>query len=415
MFACFYIDPGTGSMLFTVLVGMLGACIYGLRKLLIKMRFLFSGGKIQKSAEDKIPIVIYSDDKRYWNVFGPICRELDRRGEEAVFMTSSPDDPGLSETFTHVRSVFIGEGNKGYAKLNMLRASVLLATTPGLDVYQWRRSKDVDFYVHILHMASDATLYRLYGLDYYDAVLLSGAYQADQIRQLEADRKLPPKDLQVVGQPYMDALLSRVQTAEKRKSEVLTVLLAPSWGPSSILNRYGEQAIEALLSTGYRVVIRPHPQSFRSEKELMDRLMEKYPDAEWNRDNDNFEVLNRADIMISDFSGVMFDFALVFGKPVIYADTTFDKSLYDAYFLDEELWTFRTLKKIGTQLPEGSLKDLKQTIDRCLKDDALRRGIEEAREEAWAHIGESAALTADYLIEKKNEMERKGMNQHVIV
>ena len=168
--------PGNGQYAVYGACGYAG-CLYLRTSKTIDQNALsfFSGGKIQKSAEDKIPIVIYSDDKRYWNVFGPICRELDRRGEEAVFMTSSPDDPGLSETFTHVRSVFIGEGNKGYAKLNMLRASVLLATTPGLDVYQWRRSKDVDFYVHNLHMASDATLYRLYGLDYYDAVLLSGA------------------------------------------------------------------------------------------------------------------------------------------------------------------------------------------------------------------------------------------------
>ena len=49
----------------------------------------------------------------------------------------------------------------------------------------------------------------------------------------------------------------------------------------------------------------------------------------WNRDNDNFEILKKADIMISDFSGVMFDFALVFDKPIIYADTSFDASVYD--------------------------------------------------------------------------------------
>ena len=34
-----YIDPGTGSMLFTVLVGILGALIYGLRNFIQKLLF----------------------------------------------------------------------------------------------------------------------------------------------------------------------------------------------------------------------------------------------------------------------------------------------------------------------------------------------------------------------------------------
>ena len=39
-----YIDPGTGSMLFTVLLGLIGAAVYSLRMLLIKLRFRMSGG-----------------------------------------------------------------------------------------------------------------------------------------------------------------------------------------------------------------------------------------------------------------------------------------------------------------------------------------------------------------------------------
>ena len=43
--------------------------------------------------------------------------------------------------------------------------------------------------------------------------------------------------------------------------------------------------------------------------------MAKYvenPKFSWNRDTDNFEVLRQSDILISDFSGVIFDYALVF-------------------------------------------------------------------------------------------------------
>ena len=43
-----YIDPGTGSMLFTVLLGLIGAAVYSLRMLFIKLRFAISGGKAKE-------------------------------------------------------------------------------------------------------------------------------------------------------------------------------------------------------------------------------------------------------------------------------------------------------------------------------------------------------------------------------
>ena len=76
-----YIDPGTGSMLFTILIGVIGAGIYSIKMLWIKFRFVISGGKIETS-EKEIPFVIFSDDKRYWNIFEPICREMNKIGKD---------------------------------------------------------------------------------------------------------------------------------------------------------------------------------------------------------------------------------------------------------------------------------------------------------------------------------------------
>ena len=172
-----YIDPGTGSMLFAILIGLIGAVGWALKGLFVKLRFLLSGGKYTDEAGKKIPLVIFSDDKRYWSVFEPVCKELDKRGFDTVYMTASPDDPALKTTYKHIHPEFIGEGNKAFARLNFLSATVLLSTTPGLDVYQWKRSKNVDYYVHMQHAAGTTTGYHMFGLDYYDAVMLSGDFQ----------------------------------------------------------------------------------------------------------------------------------------------------------------------------------------------------------------------------------------------
>ena len=403
-----YIDPGTGSMLFTVLIGVLGTGAYLLRNVFSKMRFLATGGAKTKTAElERTPFAIFTDSKRYWNLFKPICDEFERRGLPLEYLTASEDDPALSEKYEHVKCMFIGEGNRAFSKLNFLKADILLSTTPGLEVYQWKRSKDVKWYVHVLHMANDPTTYRMFGLDYYDAVLYSGEYQIRQRRQLDALRGLPEKELKLVGQPYLDEMKRRNEEAGPVPEHETTVLLAPSWGKSAILSRFGSEIIRALLKTGYHIIVRPHPQSFTSEKEMMDKLMGAWPESdqlEWNRDNDNFEVLRRSDILISDFSGVIFDFTLVFDRPVIYADTSFDKAPYDAAWLAEDLWTMQILPKIGRQLKEEEFGSLKEKIDDMLANPEVREAIEEARAETWTHIGESVGLIVDYMVEKQKEL-----------
>ena len=403
-----YIDPGTGSMLFTILIGILGTAGYLLRNVFVKLRFLFNGGAREKAASgERVPYAVFSDHKRYWSTFESICDEFERRGEPLGFMTASPDDPALDKHYEHVKCSFIGEGNHAFAKLNFLKADILLATTPGLDVYQWKRSRDVKWYAHVLHMANDPTTYRMFGLDYYDALLLCGGYQAEQQRKLEEKRKLPAKEIVLTGLPCLDHLKKRLDAAPPLPEHPVTVLLAPSWGKSSLFGRYGEKIIGAALATGYHVIVRPHPQSYTSEKEMLDRLMAAYPESEqleWNRDNDNFEVLRRSDIMVSDFSGVIFDFCLVFGKPVIYADTSFDKSPYDAWWLEDELWTFETLPKIGRQLTEDKLDSLKELVDGMLDSSGVQAAIEQARKETWIYPGESAVRIADYMIAKRREL-----------
>jgi len=403
----FYIDPGTGSMLFAILIGIIGALKYVVRLGMVKLRFILSGGKKVEMNSGRIPYVIFSDNKRYWNVFEPICREFDRRGIDIVYMTASPDDPALECPYEHVKGKFIGNNNKAFAKLNFLNATIVLSTTPGLDIFQWKRSKDVQCYVHILHAASEVTLYRMFGIDYYDSMLLSSQHQLEDVRKLEQLRQLPEKEIYIVGLPYMDEMVQRLKNSGPVESHDRTVLLAPSWGASAIFSKFGGDIIKILLKTGYHVIVRPHPQSFESEKDMMAKIMKEYPESEqleWNRDVDNFDVLKRSDLLISDFSGVTFDFALVYDKPIIYADTKFDKSPYDAWWLEEDIWTNTALPRIGMELTEEKRDSLKEMIDTCLENPKYAKGREEVRNETWEYFGEGTERTVDWLLNKYSQL-----------
>lgn len=402
-----YIDPGTGGMLFTVLFGIFGVAIFSFRALIIKIKYSASGDKNAKLNQKKIPIAIFAEDKRYWNTFETVLDEFEKRKQKVVYLTCSKDDPVFNKKYEYITGEFIGEGNKAYSRLNLLNASVVLSSTPSLGVFQWKRSKNVDCYIHIPHMASDIILYRMFSVDRFDAIILPGKYQEKPLRQLEEIHGIKPRDMELCGIPYMDVMKKRLDAAGEVPAHERTVLLAPTWGENGILTKYGERLIDALVSTGYKVIVRPHPQSFIAEKEIIDRLTTKYNDpskVEWNRDNDNFEVLRRSDILISDFSGVIFDFSLVFNKPVIYTDpSNIDTGVFDAYWIDETPWTFRVLSDLGIELNDSNIDNIKDVIDKCLEDPSFEEGRNKARSEAWANIGQGAARSVDFVMRKYKE------------
>ena len=63
-----YIDPGTGSMLFSVLIGAAATLFFLARALILKLKVLISGKKdgIQLDSSFK-KFVIYNEGKQYWN------------------------------------------------------------------------------------------------------------------------------------------------------------------------------------------------------------------------------------------------------------------------------------------------------------------------------------------------------------
>ena len=110
--------------------------------------------------------------------------------------------------------------------------------------------------------------------------------------------------------------------------------------------------------------------------------------------------------MISDYSGVIFDFAFVFDKPVICADTEMNVDPLDAWWLGEPLWAVTALPRIGPSLTADRLADLKALIDAAIDEPSYSASRHEARSETWMYPGEGAARVTDYLLAKYEELTR---------
>src|SRR5690606_24784158 len=136
---------------------------------------------------------------------------------------------------------------------------------PDLNTFHLKRSRVADVhYVYVFHaMVSTHSNYREYAFDHYDTIILTGPYQRPEIRATERSYGLPEKALVDYGYPRLEALIEDVSSwrasNQPAKERPLSVIVAPSWGPTTILESMGARVIEPLLSAGFRVTVRPHP------------------------------------------------------------------------------------------------------------------------------------------------------------
>ena len=226
------------------------------------------------------------------------------------------------------------------------------------------------------------------------------------IRTIEKLRPgIKAKELVTVGSTYLDSMKERFDSLpEKIPNAKKVVLVAPSWGKSGILSKFGSKLLRSLSNTDFKIIVRPHPQSIKSEENILLPLQKEFSAFEWNYDNDNFDVLNKADILITDFSGVIFDFAFIFGKPLLYADTSFDTLPYDADWLDDKIWALKVLPSLGVKLDEKDFCNLQSVITDALKSTKLKEGRINAMKDAWSNVGGSAKAIADYLIDESTKL-----------
>ena len=398
-----YLDPGTGSMLLSVLIGLLSTGYFFVRKIPdIVRRSIFKATHGSELREHK-HIVIYGESANYWGTFRPLLEEFGRRGEPVEYLTSSEDDPCFkAELPACVTCRYIGKGNTAYTALNLLEADALVLTTPGVGVLQIRRSKGVGKYIHVLHALSDMHNYKLFSFDYYDAVICNGDYQVKSLRALEGLRGTAPKALPVAGCPYLDGLVAKRGAAGDVAPDPNCVLVAPTWGRLGMLTRYGAAVPRALAEAGYDVILRPHPQSFISDSKLMAQLEKElapYKNITWDRNPDGFDSLRRAAVLISDYSSVVFDFAFVFFRPVItfYTDDH-DPDSFEAFDLPHPRWNSQILHELGYTTPEPDLDRLPQLVRDLTTDNEWAGRIRKICDENVANFGCAAKPVVDTIL-----------------
>ena len=350
-----YLDPGSGSILLYFFIGLLASIIYAIKDYFYKIKTFLIGGRVDYSLKKikDTDILFYSEGGQYWHVFEPVISALNKRNINCAYYTSSSNDPALKSNYENLCVKFIGNEVSSITLLNNMSIDIIIMTTPQLDVLQLKRSKRVKHYVHLMHSPIDALFYNKFAFDYFDAVMCSGIHQIESIRALENKRKTHKKLLLKTGLTYYDVM-------EKNKepvfTEFTTVLIAPSWTNKSVIaNNFSKltEVIEILLKNEYAVIFRPHPQMLSVKKQEMLALEQKlsiYTKLEIDKNPSGVNSMNKADVMISDLSGVAFDFFFVYEKPIVIVDVVIKTDGFEAEDVSKVPWEIDILPKISTKV-----------------------------------------------------------------
>ena len=288
--------------------------------------------------------------------------------------------------------------------MNNIKAKVVVSTTPQLDVYMLRRSKHVQKYVHLFHAPADIGMYEMYAFDYYDTLLCTGGYQKEAIRSIEKNRHEKAKVLLDTGCTYYDYMLEELKNLPQKPDEGLTVLYAPAWGERSSVVKYGTAVIDRLVEAGIRVIFRPHPQMYVSDKETIQAVEEKIKGnslIELDRNRTAAASMARSHAMVTDISGVIFDYAFLFERPIFLVNAEYNLGGYDVIDIDGgKVWDLDKSREITRIIAPGEVQNLasivKSEIDNA---DAYRDKIRKIKNEEIYNFGHAGEAVAKQLVE----------------
>jgi YidC/Oxa1 family membrane protein insertase len=137
------------------------------------------------------------------------------------------------------------------------------------------------------------------------------------------------------GYCRLDTLLAEAKDTVYVNRDLPRVLIAPTWGPSSLLEFELDKIIHGLLTHNIEVVLRFHPMSVRHNTNLTHEYQSRFgnnPNFSLDNSFESNKSLIESDIVLSDWSGAAHEFSLAFLRPTVFIDTP-PKAHNDVYHL----------------------------------------------------------------------------------
>ncbi len=354
-------------------------------------------------------IMFYSEGSGFYKYFRALIEALLRDTQLTIhYVTSDPGDAIFQNGSPRIRPYYVDE-TRLISLMMKLEADIVVMTTPDLEKYHIKRSRvreDVE-YIFIDHgCSSDNLAYRTGALDAYDTLLVVSREQAVEARAIEKLRHGKKKRIIECGYGLIDDMTAAYQAMGPVENEKKTILIAPSWQYDNIMDSCLDDMVDALYGKGFRIVVRPHPQYVRRFPARMRDILRRYED----RMGEDFVIetdfssnvtVYTADLVITDWSGIAFEFSFTTGRPSLFVNTQMKVVNEDWQKIPLVPFDITARSKVGRQVEKSQVKELAPVVEELLacRED-YRERIDALKRQHFYNLGHSGEAGARYIIHR---------------
>ncbi len=356
-----------------------------------------------------IRVMFYSEGSGFYKYFRALIEALLRDTDLTIhYVTSDPDDAIFQSGEPRIRPYYVND-TRLISLMMKVEADIVVMTTPDLEKYHIKRSrlKDNVEYIFMDHgCSSDNLAYRTGALDAYDTLFVVSREQAIEARAIEKLRHTKKKRIIECGYGLIDDMIAGYQAMEKEENKKKTLLIAPSWQYDNIMDSCLDDLVNALYGQGYRIVIRPHPQYIRRFPMKMKEIIRRYRD----KVSDDFMIetdfssnvtVYTADLLITDWSGIAFEFSFTTDKPSLFINTEMKVVNEDWQKIPLVPFDITARSKVGRQVEKSEVKDLAAIVEELLAHQQdYRDRIIALKQQHFYHLGKSGEVGAEYIIHR---------------
>lgn len=349
-------------------------------------------------------VVFYSESSIYYKYFEKLIDDvLSISNDDIYYVTSDYNDSIFSKNNSRIKVFYINSLLKTF--LQYLDCKVFVTTMTELGNHNYVKSianKDIE-YIYVFHaVVSTNMMYMEGAFDNFDTIFSVGSHHNREIRERENIYNLKEKNILNYGYPLLEKLSIEYDKYNIERDKK-NVLIAPSWHKDNILDLCIDDLLSNIDDNKYNLTIRPHPEYLKRYNDKFKELEKKYKDKKiiFDRQMISNQSLLSADLLITDWSGIAFEYSFASIRPVLFINTP--KKVHNENWQKYENQPMEIVLRdgCGISLNIDELSKISSVIDEFFNNyGKYKEHIVKLREEYIYNFGKVDTTCPEYIVSK---------------
>ena len=160
------------------------------------------------------------------------------------------------------------------------------------------------------------------------------------------------------------------------------------------------------------MIVRPHPQFVRRFPAKMDAIERRYagregPDFSIEQDFSSNVTIYTADLVITDWSAIGYEFIFATDKPALFINTKIKAVNPQWELIEEKPFEITARNRLGRAVDKEALPDIADIVRQLFDErEIYAERIREAKRDFLFNVGSSGDVAADYILYRLRQRRR---------